>query len=157
MEFIPCSNTRGSTPYISNKFSTPYQIRHLQLVLEMLPRQNRDLMELWCSRTATSANNIQLFLSSYLFFRLGFIRLITYNSDLAAKINFFRQKSITSLPHASKRRPFLLSRAGDKGPKGMNSYQFQTHCFAAQGVHTSRRHQPFEVLPQRHEVCQKPD
>ncbi len=58
VEFIPCSNTRGSTPYLSNKFSTPYQIRHLQLVLDRLPRQNGDLMELWCSRTATSAINI---------------------------------------------------------------------------------------------------
>ena len=110
VEFIPCSNTRGSTPYPSNKFSTPYQIRHLQLVLDRLPRQNGDLMELWCSRTATSAINIQLCLSNYLFFFC--LHHIIQQIYLYGLI---QHKAITSLPPAARRRHYRSSRGGNKG------------------------------------------
>jgi hypothetical protein len=34
VESIPCLNPRVSTPNSSNKYSTPYHVRHLQLALE---------------------------------------------------------------------------------------------------------------------------
>ena len=72
VEFISCLNPRGSTPYTSNKYSTPYHVRHLQLVLDVCPARNGDLLELFGIQGQQQVLSANMFVFVCLFLPSGY-------------------------------------------------------------------------------------